>query len=46
MLNLTVVTQYDVSPDGQSFLMNLDTPTEGHRLLTLVTNWPSMLKQR
>ena len=46
MLDLTVVTQYDVSPDGQSFLMNLDTPTEGQRLITLVTNWSSMLKQR
>jgi Tol biopolymer transport system component len=45
MLDVGIVTQYDVSPDGGSFVMNLDTPTEGHRLLTLVTNWPSMLKR-
>ncbi len=46
MLDVGVVTQYDVSPDGQKFLMNLDTPTEGQRMITLVTNWTSLLKQR
>jgi len=43
---LDVGTQYDVSLDGQSFLMNLDTPTEGRRMITLVTNWTSLLKKR
>jgi Tol biopolymer transport system component len=46
MLDVGSVTQYDVSPDGQSFLMNLDTPAEGQRLITLVTNWTSLLKKR
>jgi Tol biopolymer transport system component len=46
MLDLSVVTQFDVAPDGRSFLMNLDTPTEGQRLITLVTSWPSLLKPR
>jgi hypothetical protein len=46
LLDLTVVTQYDVSPDGQSFLMNFDTPAEGQKLITLVTNWTSLLKSR
>ena len=45
MLDVGVVTQYDVSPDGQSFLMNLDMPTEGQRMITLVTNWTSLLKK-
>ncbi|HLF95113.1 MAG TPA: hypothetical protein VJB14_16715, partial [Planctomycetota bacterium] len=46
ILDLPVVTQYDVSPDGQRFLMNLDTPTEGRRTITLVSNWTSLLNQR
>ena len=46
ILQLGTATQYDVSPDGQSFLMNLDTPTEGLRMITLVTNWISLLKRR
>jgi len=44
MLDLSVVTQYDVAPDGRSFLMNLDTSTEGQRMITLVSNWTSLLK--
>ncbi len=46
MLDLSVVTQFDVSPDGQRFLMNLDTPTKGQRMIMLVANWTSLLKQR
>ena len=46
ILDLPVVTQYDVSPDGQRFLMNLDTPIEGRRTITLVSNWTSLLNQR
>jgi Tol biopolymer transport system component len=45
ILDLSVVTQYDVAPDGQSFLMNLDTPTEGQRMITLVTHWMSLMKE-
>jgi hypothetical protein len=46
LLAVGVVTQYDIAPDGQSFLMNLDTPTEGQRMITLVTNWTSLLKKQ
>ena len=46
ILNISVVTQYDVSPDGRRFLMNLDVPTETQRLITLVTDWPTLLHQR
>jgi len=45
LLNLSVVTQYDVSPDGQRFLMNLNTPTQGQKMITLVSNWTSLLQQ-
>jgi hypothetical protein len=30
----------------RSFLINLDTRMEGQRMITLVTHWPSLLKQR
>jgi len=36
--------QYDVSPDGQKFLMNV-SKVEGARPLTLVTNWTAELKR-
>ncbi|HEU5181004.1 MAG TPA: protein kinase [Candidatus Polarisedimenticolia bacterium] len=44
MFDLSVVTQFDVAPDGRSFLMNLEAPADGPRMITLVTNWPSLLK--
>ncbi len=44
ILNLGIVTQYDVSPDGQRFLMNLNTPTQGLKLITLVSHWTSLLR--
>jgi serine/threonine protein kinase len=43
LLNLTVVSQYDVTRDGERFLMNLDTPTQSQRTITLVSGWPSLL---
>jgi Tol biopolymer transport system component len=43
ILNLSVIPQYDVSHDGQRFLMNLDTPTQGQRMITLVSSWTSLL---
>jgi Tol biopolymer transport system component len=46
ILHISIVTQYDVSPDGRRFLMNLDVPTEAQRLVTLVTNWPTLLPRR
>jgi serine/threonine protein kinase/Tol biopolymer transport system component len=46
ILALGVVTQYDVSPDGQRFLMNLNTPTQGQRAITLVSSWPALLPAR
>jgi len=36
--------QYDVSPDGRKFLMNV-SKLEGARPLTLVTNWTADLKR-
>jgi len=45
ILELGVATQYDVSADGQRFLMNIDTPTQGQRTITLVSNWLSLLKK-
>ena len=42
ILTLGVVTQYDVSSDGR-FLMNLNTPTQGQKLITLVSSWTSLL---
>jgi eukaryotic-like serine/threonine-protein kinase len=46
ILHISVVTQYDVAPDGRRFLMNIDVPSEASRLVTLVTNWPTLLHQR
>jgi hypothetical protein len=46
ILALGVVTQYDASPDGQRFLMNLNTPTQGQRAITLVSSWPALLPAR
>ena len=46
ILALGVVTQYDASPDGQRFLMNLNTPTQGQRAITLVSSWNSLLPAR
>jgi hypothetical protein len=45
ILNLDVVTQFDVLPDGQRLLINLNTPTQGQRTVTLVTNWTSLLNR-
>ena len=44
LLDVGVVTQYDVTVDGKSFLMNIETPTDGQRMITLVTNWTTLLK--
>ena len=46
ILNLSLVAQFDVSADGQRFLMNLDTPSQVRRTITLVSNWTSLLKKR
>jgi serine/threonine protein kinase len=43
ILNLGVVTQYDVTPDGQRFLMNLNTPTQGQKTITLLSHWTALL---
>jgi len=45
ILHLEVVTQYDVGPDGR-FLMNLNKSTPGQKLITLVSNWTSLLPSR
>ena len=39
-------TVYDVSPDGQRFLINLVTGTEqpAQTPVTIVTNWTSLLR--
>ena len=46
LFNFDEVSQYDVSPDGQRFLMNLEQPTQGGLAMTLVTNWTALLKPR
>lgn len=46
MLALAIVAQYDVSADGQRFLMNLETAAQGQRMITLVSNWTSLLSKR
>jgi Tol biopolymer transport system component len=46
ILDLGLVAQFDVTADGQRFLMNLDTPSQVQRTITLVTNWTSLLKKR
>ncbi|HET8948370.1 MAG TPA: protein kinase [Candidatus Polarisedimenticolia bacterium] len=43
ILHLGLVTQYDVTPDGTRFLMNLNKATPGQKLITLVSNWTSLL---
>ncbi len=40
------IAQYDISPDGRRFLVNLNTPTQGQRTITLVSNWTSLLGKR
>jgi Tol biopolymer transport system component len=42
-LDLGTATQYDVSPDGQRFLMNLNVATQGQKLITLVSHWTELL---
>jgi Tol biopolymer transport system component len=46
ILHLDVVTQYDVAPDGRRLLMNLNRSTPGQKLITLVSNWTSLLPSR
>jgi hypothetical protein len=41
---LTSLAQYDVSPDGQRFLMNVAKQTAAVPV-TVVLNWPSSLKR-
>ncbi|HXI02022.1 MAG TPA: hypothetical protein VNI57_02490, partial [Candidatus Saccharimonadales bacterium] len=43
LLDLGVLAQYDVSPDGQRFLMNFNIPTPGERTISLVSGWPALL---
>ena len=42
VLELSIATQYDVAPDGQRFLMNLSTSTQGKSLITLVSDWTAL----
>jgi len=46
MMALSIVPQYDVSADGQRFLMNLETAAQSQRTITLVSNWTSLLPKR
>jgi eukaryotic-like serine/threonine-protein kinase len=40
----TDVSPYDVAPDGQRFLV-LDTPEHAAQPLTVIVNWPALLKK-
>jgi hypothetical protein len=35
---------YDVTPDGQRFLINVADPATSSRPITLISNWPAKLK--
>jgi hypothetical protein len=37
---------YDVSPDGKKFVVVSQGPQQATAPLTLVTNWPALLKQQ
>jgi len=37
--------QYDVSPDGQRFLLNQRLPYTGESPITVVVNWPKLLQK-
>jgi hypothetical protein len=39
------IANYDVSPDGKSFLMVKSTGAEEAAQLVLVQNWPELLKR-
>ena len=43
---LEMPQQYDVSPDGQRFLINTLLEEEGATSITLVLNWFEELKER
>ena len=38
--------QYDVTPDGQRFLLNQRLPDTGESPITVVVNWPKLLEKR
>ena len=42
ILDLSIATQYDVTPDGQRFLMNLNARDRGKSRITFVSNWTSL----
>ena len=38
--------QYDVTPDGQRFLLNQRLPDTGESPITVVVNWPKLLAKQ
>ncbi len=36
---------YDVTPDGQRFLIPQPVDTDGDRLITAIVNWPNFLRK-
>ena len=43
--NPTPGTQYDVTADGQRFIVSVPARAEGASPLTLVLNWPALLQR-
>ena len=43
--NTTPGTQYDVTADGQRFIVSVPVQAEGASPLTLVQNWPALLQR-
>ena len=43
--NSTPGTQYDVTADGQRFIVSVPVQAEGASPLTLVLNWPALLQR-
>jgi hypothetical protein len=45
-LRNTSIRFYDVSPDGQRFLINATNEDRAASLMTIVVNWPAALQPR
>ena len=45
VLELSGVSPYDAAPDGQRFLVRA-APQQGSQPLTVILNWPALLKEK
>jgi hypothetical protein len=42
---LDAIRQYDVTPDGQRFLLNQRLPDNPDAPITVIVNWPKLLQK-